>query len=135
MAWWLFLVNKKEIFLFHLLLEKYSFWVLNEWMTNELLPGGNISWWLKILDKKPLVCHGQFWLCHEHNFRNCHRLFSFVTHMACFDLFRTGNSSSVTGKIRGFLSRALLQSYGHFFEKCHGQTEKCHGKKNTARGR
>ena len=52
-------------------------------MTNELIPGkkktGNISWWLKFSDKKPLVCHGHFWLCHGQNFRNCHGHFSFVT--------------------------------------------------------
>ena len=40
---------------------------------------GYISWWLKISDKKPMVCHGHFWLCHGHNFRNCHGHFSFVT--------------------------------------------------------
>ena len=47
-------------------------------MTRKKKPG-YISWWLKISDKKPLVCHGHFWLCHGHNFRNCHGHFSFVT--------------------------------------------------------
>ena len=35
------------------------------------------------------------------------------------------------GKIRGILSRALFQFHGHFFKKCHGQTEKFHGDKKT----
>ena len=73
----------KKSFLFPLLVEKYSFsgfeWMNDQWTITRKKKPGYISWWLKISDKKPLVCHGHFWLCHGHNFRICHGHFSFVT--------------------------------------------------------
>ena len=82
MAWWLFCLTEKKLpfppFIRKILI--FGFW-MNEWPMNysQKKKTGNISLWLKISDKKPMVCHGHFWLCHRHNFRNCHGHFSFVT--------------------------------------------------------
>ena len=121
--------------------------VLNEWMTNELLPGkknGNFSWWIKLSEKKPLVFYGRFLVCYWHESETAtgsfvmsrakfHKLSRplFVFHGHFLSYFVTGNTSVFTGKIRNFLARALFRSHGHFFKKCHGQIKNCHVEKKT----
>ena len=123
-----------------------GFW-MNEWPMNFYREKKTVtfSWWIKLSEKKPLVFYGRFLVCYWHESETAtgsfvmsrakfHKLSRplFVFHGHFLSYFVTGNTSVFTGKIRGFLARALFRSHGHFFKKCHGQTENCHvEKKNT----
>ena len=88
----------------------------------------NLSWWLNFSDKKPMVFHGHFLLCHGQTCRNCHGHFSFFTGTFWAILSRaTGQFSRA--KFGVFCHGHFLQFHGDFFIKFHGQTENCHGKK------
>ena len=124
MAYALFLVNKKEVVFFPLLRRKKNIFPRKK-------KNVNFSWWLKISDKKPMVCHGHFLLCHGQTCRNCHGHFSFFTGIFLAILSRATRQFS-RAKFGVFCHGHFMQIHGHFFIKCHGQTENCHGKKNTA---
>ena len=114
-SWW----TKKKLYFFHLCGAKKTLFPAKK--------NGNFSWWLKISDKKPMVCHGHFLLCHGQSCRNCHGHFSFFTGIflailsratcqisrAKFGIFATGSfckitvtfSWSITGKTENFTKK------------------------------
>ena len=98
-------------------------------MTRKKKPG-YISWWLKISDKKPLVCHGHFWLCHGQNFRNCHRRFSFVTGMFWPILSRATRPVS-RAKFGVFCHGHFYKVTGTFSTNVTGKPKSVTGKKKT----
>ena len=97
MAYALFLVNKKEVVFFQLLWRKKK---KNPRKKKKV----NFIFLLKISDKKPMVCHGHFMLCHGQSCSICHGHFSFFT-----------------GIFLAILSRATRQfSRAKFVVFCHG---------------
>ena len=92
---------------------------------------GNFSWWLKISDKKPLVCHGHFLLCHGQNCRNRHGHFSFFTGIFLAILSRATRSFS-RAKLGVFCHGNFFKKTGTFSESVTGKAKIVTGKeKNT----